>query len=168
MDKALPGSPTFEENPFTSALKRDLHINQRKGPLTVSKTADETVNNSTTLQNDDELLFAIKANETWAFEMFLPFTCENNTPDIKFAITVPASATLYWILVYMNTTKVEDTSGNAEWVEGANGLRIASITGVVINSSTAGNVQLQWAQDTADASDTILKTGSYILAHQLK
>ena len=35
---------------------------------TVYKTADEIVNNSTTLQNDDHLLLALGANEVWRLE----------------------------------------------------------------------------------------------------
>ncbi len=38
------------------------------GIALVSKASDETVNNSTTLQNDDALLFAIGTAGTWGFE----------------------------------------------------------------------------------------------------
>ena len=39
--------------------------------------------------------------------------------------------------------------------------------GVISNAGTAGNLQLQWAQDTAEVSDTRVITDSYILAHRL-
>ena len=37
------------------------------------KTADETVNNTTTLQADDALLVALGANETWILRYFIKF-----------------------------------------------------------------------------------------------
>ena len=55
----------------------------------IRKSADETVNNSTTLQDDDELLFPIAANEVWYFEFFLLIqsSADMEVADWKWAIS---------------------------------------------------------------------------------
>ncbi len=138
----------------------------------VRKTADETVNTSAVLQNDNELLFPILANEVWAFEIFLIWL-SGVTPDIKFAITVP-SGTLHWQIVdYMaggstvSLVKV-NVSGTASTAEGGGTAIYSSILrGVIANGATPGNVQLQWAQNTSNASDTKVKANSYLIAYKL-
>ena len=50
-----------------------------------------TVNNSTALQDDDDLTFAIAANETWHVRMPLIVTT-NTAADFKLMIDVPAAA----------------------------------------------------------------------------
>jgi len=132
-------------------------------PVLVYKSADETVNNSTTLQDDDELLFAVAANEVWAFKLIFNFN-SGTTPDIKYAFSIPAGATIdgYSLDVgSVNESSVINSSGG-----GAN-TRVAVLHANIINSTTAGNMQIQWAQNTQDASDTTVLKGSYIIAHKL-
>lgn len=139
---------------------------------TVRKTADETVNNSVTLQNDDALLLALAANETWYFIAVLS-QIGNNTADFKFAFTVPTGATLNWGCVgKINTAGTAGpcdsitTSGTADDNDGATDARRVTLRGVVVNGGTAGNLQLQWAQSTATVVDTKVLTNSYLEAHK--
>jgi hypothetical protein len=144
------------------------------GSLTVvRKTANETVNNSATLQNDDHLLLAIGASEVWEFQFTLWYDA-GVTPDIKFAITVPSGATLRWgNAPWVNTagaaygTGAESSSGGSRDFAGGTAPRITVIHGMIANSTNAGNLQLQWAQNTANASDTIVYANSTLKAWQL-
>ncbi len=141
----------------------------------IYKTADEVVNNSTTLQNDDHLLFAVAANEIWAFKIFLNML-SGTTPDFKVALTVPSGAVLRAaIFSKTGASAYLDyllSSGAAASVDG-NGVtegthnELVLIEGYIINDSTAGNLQLQWAQNAANVSDTTVKKGSYLVAHKL-
>ncbi|MBI3335791.1 MAG: hypothetical protein HY001_04835 [Candidatus Portnoybacteria bacterium] len=143
---------------------------------TVRKTVDETVNNSATLQNDDELFLPMAANETWFFNLFIQHI-GNSTADFKLTLTVPSGATINWNFSGVSYSEIDafavtdsvTTSGGSPGVNpGATntGARIVPITGVVINGSTAGNLQLQWAQNTATAVDTKVLTNSYLEAHK--
>lgn len=139
----------------------------------VRKTADETVNNSSTLQNDDHLLLALASSEVWKFEFWLMYT-SGSTPDFKAAITVPASATLVWeTLGATDTSSVVygaatiTASGTSRDFASSTGTRFLKITGIVANSTNAGNLQLQWAQNTATVSDTIVLTNSTLTAWKL-
>lgn len=136
------------------------------------KTADETVNNSTTFQDDDHLSFAIAANEVWAFEMFLYYTIASGNPGIKVKFTVPASCTGQGT-VYIGAGVLDSssTSLNNFFYSIGTGFNFALIgftgvsffgSGAIINSTNAGTVTLQWAQNSAVASDCKLKQGSYL------
>ena len=136
-------------------------------PTIVLKASDETVNNSNALQNDDDLLFAIGANEDWIFQFSIFY---DSTAYFKFAITVPAAGTfLIWgvgqayyssgAFVYASAITASGTS-RAVQGGGAGTAKHTIITGSVSNGANAGNVQLQWAQSTAEATDTKVLAGS--------
>ena len=141
------------------------------GIKAVRKAADETVNNSATLQNDDELLFAIAPNEVWHFYLFLR-TYSSAVADIMFRWTLPTGASISWRSIGLN---------EADTLEEWTGILTSSVLrragkatyypvvchGVIVNGANAGDAQLQWAQNTAEASDTIVGINSCIIAHRL-
>ena len=63
--------------------------------IIVTKSSDEVVNNSATLQDDDELKFAVSANEKWFSRLFLIWT-SGTTPDLKVGFTAPSGSTIRW------------------------------------------------------------------------
>ena len=136
----------------------------------IRKTATETVNNSTTLQNDDTLLAALVASEVVAFECAVRYNA-SATADMKFAFTVPAGATLNWGMAggyrdaALNNVNTGSTgSGVALDIStaGAGAEEFLLLVGTVVNSTTAGNLQLQWAQNTANVSDAAVAAGSWL------
>ena len=131
------------------------------------KLADETVNNSNTLQNDDALLFAVSTNDRWGFIIQVVFTGHVDG-DIKFAITTPGGTHCNWTGVgYTGGTLTQFTIINATTSQAVdtNGATERSL--VIIGearTTAAGNMQLQWAQSTAHASDTKVLAGSWLVA----
>jgi len=137
----------------------------------VRKTADQTVNNSAILQNDDQLLFAIGANEVWEFSFILLAT-SGTTPDMQVAVTMPSGGDVDWFWVGPNSagTLVEivvNGSAGSTNMEAKDNPTVIIIRGIAVNSTNAGNVQLQWAQNTANATDTKVLTNSCLIAHKL-
>lgn len=130
----------------------------------VRKTADQTVNNSTTLVNDDELLFAVAANEVWVFRVYL-LVATGGTPDIDFSFSCPSGATVRWCLG--SDSVREFAAGTEMYWAGALTKGFGELLGIVINGSTAGNLQLQWTQNVANVSDTKVLTDSCIIATQV-
>lgn len=123
---------------------------------TVRKSANETVNNSAVMQDDDELLFAVAANTSYYFELFL-IVLSQAAADIKLSFTMPAGGA-----VNFQIGTSEYTAADTPSVSTDGGDQIITIRGIARNSSTAGNCTLQWAQNAADASDTIVKTPSLL------
>jgi hypothetical protein len=136
------------------------------GATILRKTSDETVNDNT-LQDDDDLKIAMAANEVWYFEGML-FHVGNSTANFKFAFTVPSGATLQWAGTYETSSdakmKLVEASGTAIGSIGADTSNSAVLfKGEARNGSTAGDLQLQWAQDTTNAVDTKVLIGSWMI-----
>lgn len=149
--------------------------------LLARKSADQIVNNSTTLVNDTHLVFPVAASEVWMFNTWLMFD-GSATPDIKFHWTVPSSATMKWAPIGS-----DDASNFASWGAALNPALALLTESTTINFSTigvgttmglgfaaiatiagvAGNVQLQWAQNFANATDTIVRANSCIIGCRL-
>jgi len=131
----------------------------------VVKSIDETLNSDDTLQDDDELVFAANANKTY-YVMCHVWLNSGTTPDFKFTWVLPAGASgvkqnANWNGVQdSQTTDVEATNN----VTMAVGTRIISMSFKIIVGGTAGDIQLQWAQQTSDAGDTTVQQGSCLLA----
>jgi hypothetical protein len=143
------------------------------GLKTVRKTADETVNNSDVLQNDDELFFSVGANEVWMFFALLKVYVDADN-DIKFAFTAPSDGA---INVYSVGKMVSLGAPLQAWV--AAGAAFYELTaadktnasvflyGIYVGGAAAGNVQLQWAQNTASALDTKVLANSCLVAFKV-
>lgn len=144
------------------------------------KSADESVAN-TTFQDDDHLVFAIGASESWVVEYVLFATNAANTADLKAAITVPSGATARFGIM---GTALGATTNEASLRQQVTGAATALAAGVVAsgtiaesmvrcyafieNSTNAGNVTLQWAENTSDGTNaTTVKKGSWLLAHRV-
>lgn len=129
----------------------------------VVKKADETVDTSTTFQDDDELVVALSANKTYYGVLRIFFTSATDA-DFKYKFTIPSGATAIG-----NGTAIQPT-GSGTMVELATGHALGSIVNeniVGINFrvvvGTAGNLQLQWAQNTSQASNTTVLEGSALI-----
>lgn len=159
----------------------DLRYLLASGIKTIRKTADETVNNSAALQNDDHLVLPVLASEVWAFDLTLLLTSGNTIPDWQFAWTVPAGATMQWggvsssgtanqwVTAGVAASPISLTSESGVILSGsaASGVSGVFFRGVIVVSSTAGNVQFQWAQNTAHASDSKVLANSHMVARKL-
>lgn len=135
-----------------------------------TKTADETQNNAVnptaTLQNDDQLFFSIGANETWNYRFVLHANA-NATPDIKFAVTAPVGATCQVGAIDAEGAAAVGNLGcgtSTGLITGNTANDIYEVTGSITNGANAGTVQLQWAQNTANVANTIVRSGSYVEA----
>lgn len=134
--------------------------------VTIVKPTNETVYNSSTLQDDDDLVFAIGANETWAYR-FVVQANSSTAADLKFAVNAPAGA-----VCRAAYSDPEGATAGAQYdcgvattlISGNSASDLYEITGSVTNGSTAGNVTLQWSQYTANTSNTIVYAGSFVQA----
>ncbi len=155
-------------------------------PTIVPKTIAEVVRNSTVLQADDELLYAITANSVWFFELTLLVFTLTATPNIKFGWAYPTNCVIYWgvssvaavsewtldiALVASGFLKRETNSRAvglpAGGIGGVNGICGVSFKAVIVNGANAGTVNLQWAQNTAVNEDTTVMANSHLKAYRV-
>jgi|SRR5882757_2660360 len=140
-------------------------------PLIAIKTAGEAVTSSTAMQNDNELFLPAVASATYLMELYLMYD-SSTASDIKIGWTVPTGATMIWApmganlgeatnsaVLSMNLqSRVETETAN---LGGSTSTGIgATAWGVLIMSTTAGNLQFQWAQATSGATATNVRVPS--------
>lgn len=143
------------------------------GVVKIRKTANEIVNNSTTLQDDDHLFFSVGANEVWMFLAHLGYNPSNTAVDLKYTFAGPAGATGFFSDYTLQGTSTD--GAHARKALGAekviNSLTTAAdafaVWGVIKNGATAGTLNLRWAQNGAGAVDTTLLADSWLLAQKV-
>lgn len=142
----------------------------------IAKSADETVTSNATLQNDDHLVLPVVANAVYTFALDLYMTeATDFVGDFKMSFTCPTGAAFDMHGSGAHATNLTiGTSSDGEWIGKlatssaaatlafgvGTGLTGVRVYGRLVMSSTAGNFQLQWAQNASDASGTTLKAGS--------
>lgn len=131
-------------------------------PSWALKTSDETINNSASLQNDDALVVSVLANATYSLEMLL-FQNTNAAANFKLDLVLPAGATWRRGIFDCNNTQLGQMTTSA--ISGITGTGASAYVHVIssINiASTAGTVQLRWAQNTAHASNATVTADSWL------
>ena len=152
------GKPISSNWAFDHAADFGLHAK------VVRKTSDQTLTQSSeTLQNVTDMLFAIGANEVWSFNLIVMGN-SGATPDTKIGWALPSGATMWWTSM---TSSAAENSASTFILPGGSVDRRDWFICMVFNSTTAGNVQLQAAQNTSDASDTKVLTNTSIIAHRI-
>jgi len=146
----------------------------------VTKTADETVTNSTSTQADDELLQSLDANKLYRFQFRLLLSRTNTTSSVGIRIRVDGTpsgssdqAGKYYAMPPFgsgNATTDESsgttfgaTPGNCN----VNGAAIFDITGT-LRLTTSHTLKLEWAQSTATSGNgTVVRKGSQLVVWEL-
>lgn len=146
------------------------NYDQRHGPAMTQTwrcTSNNTHNASETLTDVTGLKFFVGASERWEFSVRATALI-GATPDIKVAFTVPSGATIGGLAKRIDAAAIAavldtDLTSAAALVSAAAGVGV-EIDGEVLNSTTPGWVQLQVAQNTSTAEDTIIYAGSFVTA----
>lgn len=143
------------------------------GGPTAYGTADVTVNNSATLVNATGLVVALDANAKYVMDGALAYTTPA-TPDIKYAFSATGSPTGWWglypitagstgmigdLVAFRDTSLTTAQSAGGSDTLSGNGLCLPH---GYIATTTAATLQLQVAQNTATAVNTIAREGSWL------
>ena len=139
-------------------------------PVSALKVGDQTVNNSSTLVNDTNLFCSVVANAWYAYELHLTQN-SNATANFKINFTMPAGAVMIRSN-YLNTTgaaiqHAPFTGASIGGLTGAAADAALDVWGSFTIGANAGTLQLQWAQNVANASNTIVRDGSFLVLRRL-
>jgi len=158
---SLPLTTRFGADPVLDLeLANKQYVdNASGGSLGKALGQDFTVNNSTTLVNVPNFSVAVEASSFYYFRLSMRST-SGTTPDVKLGFTIPSGATggYTWLLASPNTA--DRLWGTPAALAGTGAIALSNIAGLLITDTTAGTFQIQWAQNTANASDTTMLTGT--------
>lgn len=168
-------SPAVPSHDQLAGVTIDQHhaqahdVSQHADVIHIVKAANEDVNNSSTLQNDDDFSFAVLANEVWSLHMAIQATFRL-TSDFKFDWSVPSGAAMRISSRLYRADTLEDAIigdiGDHPFVLGTTTEYLLVINGVIVIGGTAGTAQFQWAQRTAAIENTTLRRESYMIARR--
>ena len=140
--------------------------------LFAKKAANEVVNNSATVQDDDHLTVTVAASGV--YELSAMFIYDGtNTADMKLGFSGPSGSTLDWVTHSLDGTAgsgitavkmtAQTISGTPSFgAIGAGSKVIAKVSGLLTVGGTGGTFKVQWAQNAAEATDTTMYAGSYL------
>lgn len=138
--------------------------------LTVKKTADQAISSDASLNNDTHLVLAIPASQTWLYEITLIFA-STGAADLRVGCTVPSGATgtisTFWQSADGTDTVWANELDGVISLYGNGQIMVIKIYFYVVNSTTAGNVQLQWAQYISNGATTTVYAGSKMSGRKL-
>jgi len=138
---------------FLATKSRNLHI---------IKPTDETVTNSTVLQDDDALLFSALANTEYGF-LLVVFADAASNADLKIAFTLPAGASGDWDPTSTVPVAVDDITVGRLGAQVAVGtVTMFVLHGRITIAGTAGTCNLQFAQFTQQATVLTVHNGSFL------
>lgn len=165
---------------FVTEAMMDAHIRDNfraMGPhLIVRKTSDESVTSNTTLQDDNDLIMSLAANEIWRFDYVL--LAEGAAGAINIGWTFPSGGRISVLSIASTTTGAADLFGrgssttptgvivDADLIASPDYVPVL-LNGVFVNAGTAGSLTLQWAQKISSATPTTVKANSTLWAVKL-
>ena len=125
------------------------------------------------MQNDNVLNLAIAGYEVWWVKLFL-IVDTHSTADFKVKFSMITGGTFKWT-DFQHTTEHRARNHHTEantvnFVMGSDlsgDFQIIRLEGICEAGASAGNLQLQWAQNTAQAQDCKVKDGSFLIATKL-
>lgn len=138
-------------------------------PSFAYKLADETVNNVGTLQNDNELFLSV-VPAVYELSGHLKYV-SNSTANFQVGWTSPASTTMAWTLHALDNGAVSSfgdyragsgAAGSSLIAGGGSGSTLALLISGTVVVTTAGTLQLRWAQQVATVVNTIVYASSWI------
>lgn len=140
-------------------------------PLGIAKASDETVANDVTLSNDAALVLAFEASSIYSFELFIEVVNGAETADFKFDFAYSGTGTGAHKWTMTSNAALDDTGYETDVtvdVSCISGLTsyVVHIVGSLI-TTTAGNFNFRWAQNSNQGVNTTVKAGSWMMAHKL-
>lgn len=159
-----------------------LTITAGKGYKTyVRKSATESLASNTTMQNDDHITFTLAASAVYELRAYLAVSGPS-AGDFKtqWAFTGPASGGSHTNRSALGpattVTDVADTnvrSSRQGWTTsvtyGTDGTNTSHIeeSGLLDTAAGSGTITLQWAQNTSNATSTVVSNSSYAVLERL-
>lgn len=169
---------TFLESPPASDFNR--YFMQQEF---IRKTSNESVSNTTTVQDDDQLFFTPILNTDYWITMYIIYDGPGPSPteaDLKISWSVPTGSTFDYIsdaITSLATGGVYDVSRTAQIAPaggtpgagtlGTGSPAVALVKGLFRMGSTAGTFRFRWAQITANATAVTVRANSCLIARRL-
>jgi len=150
-------------------LATKLYVDSQLHPeFVIIKTVDQVVNNSITLQNDDDFVFAVRNGFDYFGYMF-EFILSPSAADIRDRWVLPAATLGRRLAAAAAGDAARSTTGiTATFNHACNGTQQSSFQPFKMEVFADGNAQWQWGQQTATVGDTTIFAGSSLIVWEVE
>lgn len=164
---------TWSVGELVTAANMNTHVRDNLNNIGERLYARSTANVDTasdaTVNDDTELFVPLSISRTYLWNAVIPLSSPT-TSLLRFTWTVPAGATGEYHassvglaldtaqVAYATETTTTTTSGST---------RMVQMAGVVVMSSTSGNLLFRWAQSVSNATATRRGSGGYLIARRI-
>ena len=128
-----------------------------------AKATNEFRNNTTTLENDDDLFWEVVAG-SYNF-LINNFYTAGTVPDVKFGWSYPSGTTIKWGGLSSDTAGAITILGNRSesqtMIAAGSGTDLFCQFVGQVTVTTDGTLNYQWAQNALEASNTTLYAGTH-------
>jgi len=143
-------------------------------PRAVVKPTSQSVTSSTTLVNDADLVLPADANAAYELSCQLFFIAAAGG-DIKWTWSVPSGAGITYQDLHNegggtglgNACLANSNADTPTAAGGGSPVQAIRMTGTLTTGSTAGNVQLRWAQNASNATATQVRANSSLVLRRI-
>lgn len=155
-------SGAINDSGSSTIISGNTGVASNNTDITILKSVNETVNNSSIFQDDDELQFPVIANTHYKVHMFISMSCQNAS-DYKWQWSLPVGATFIGYGMQSAGGAVQRITeiGFFETFT-STGQCNMWVMGVLSIGANAGTAIVQWAQQAAAVEDTIWQAGSWL------
>ena len=127
--------------------------------VTRIKLVDQTINDDDVMQNDNDLIIPVEANEVCEIQLILKMNLLAAS-DIRYQFDVPAGATMLLFKSYIYDDGLQDFDATTPIYVLTSGLNYLWVKAIYYGGANAGNIQFQWAQRVSTAEDTTVNKDS--------
>lgn len=156
----MEGQPIEIVEPLIAPAGQTMELTRL--PEVARKTSDQIVSNSTVLVDATELFFPVRNLEVWAFVLFV-LQNSSGVADMDIGWALPGTSVMRWSSRQLNGALTESDQSR---LSGVAADRTETYEGIVFPDAD-GDVQLQFAQGTAEVSNTTMLARSYLIATRL-
>jgi len=136
----------------------------------IVKPSDETVNNSSTYQDDDHFQFPVSDGDQWHIRLMLLLDNPSASADFKFQFAISGGS-----LTTVGIFAEFDYSGAGSYKSSTDGVlnynNAVTDSPVVMDAyvfvTTGGTLALQWAQNSAYAGNSVVNQNSVMMARRI-
>lgn len=138
----------------------------------IIKPSDESVNNSTTYQNDDDFQFTVSDGEQWEIDVYMTVVQADASSDFKCQWAISGGSLSQYNHLLANTAAAsgfsfDSAAGEVTSNTTATGLGLYHKLKSIVFVTTGGTLALQWAQNTAFAGNTTVEADSILVARRV-
>lgn len=139
----------------------------------VRKSINESLSNSTTLQNDDALALTLATSTIYTINGTIFASSTSNQPDLKISFNAPSGTDLdigYWATegTAIQSGELLSNQQTSSLISlPVDNATVIHVSGTIKTSGTAGPLRLNWAQNATRTVTTTVLRGSYLRAESI-